>query len=128
MQSTLIHLKFIFSAIIGIIVNLLGGWDIALQTLLTLTVLDFFTGLITGIANKNLSSQAALRGIVKKIGIYTLIAVVAVGGEALENTGLRTIIIGFFIITEIISIVENWADFGLPIPPQLKNILAELKK
>ena len=128
MQNTYIYLKVIFAAIFGVVVNFLGGWDVALSTLLTLTVLDFLTGVLTAIVNKNLSSQLAAKGIVRKIGIYILIAAISVGGTALGNRDLRDIIIGFFIVSEIVSIVENWAAFGLPIPPQLKNILADLKK
>jgi len=127
MQSTYIDLKIIFAILFGVVVRFLGGWDIALQSLFTLTVLDFITGVITAILNKTLSSQVAIQGIAKKIGIYTLIAVVVAGGEVLGNNDLRDIVIGFFIITEVLSIVENWANFGLPIPPQLKNILADLK-
>jgi len=127
MQSTYIYIKIILAAIFGVVVNFLGGWDVALQSLITLSVLDFITGVITAIANKNLSSNTAVKGIAKKIGIYTLIAVVVAGGTYLGNNDLRSIVIGFFIVSEIVSIVENWADFGLPIPPQLKNILADLK-
>ena len=128
MQETFVYIKIVLATAFGMIVKLLGGWDIALQSLITLTALDFITGVITGMANKNLSSHLAIRGIVKKIGIFTLIAVVVAGGDALGNDDFRGIVIGFFIIAEIISIVENWANFGLPIPPQLKKALVNLKK
>jgi len=127
MQNTYIYIKVVIACLFGVVVNFLGGWDTALQTLLTLTVLDFITGVLTAIVNKNLSSSIAAKGIVKKIGIYALIAAVVAAGDILGNSDLRGIVISFFIITEIISIVENWADFGLPIPPQLKTILADLK-
>ena len=128
MDNIILYIKIILAFCIGIIIKLLGGWDIALQSLFTLTVLDFLTGVIVAIADKNLSSSMAFKGIAKKIGIYTLIADVVAGGNALGQDNLRGIVIAFFIVTEIISIVENWANFGLPIPPQLKNVLAELKK
>ena len=128
MNNLILSVKIFFTAAIGIMIKLLGGWDIALESLLTLTVLDFLTGVIVAIADKNLSSSLAFKGIAKKVGIYTLIAVVVAGGNALGQDNLRGIVIAFFIVTEIISIVENWANFGLPIPPQLKNVLAELKK
>jgi len=128
MNNIISYIKIFFALFLGIIIKMLGGWDVALQSLFTLTVLDFLTGIILAIANKNLSSGIALKGIAKKIGIYTLIAVVVAGGNTLGNNNLRGIVIGFFIATEIISIIENWADFGLPIPPPLKNILAEMKK
>ena len=128
MQTALNYIKITLATLFGIIINLLGGWDAALQSLLTLTVLDFITGITTGIVNKNLSSVIAVRGIAKKIGIYTLIAVSVVGSTALGNEDLRSIIITFFIISEIISIVENWAEFGVIIPPNLKDFLGKFRK
>jgi len=122
------YIKITFAVGFGIILRLLGGWDTAIESLFTLTVLDFITGVILAACNKTLSSDIAVKGIAKKIGIYTLIAVVVAGGEYLGNEDLRGIVIGFFIAAEVISIVENWANFGLPIPPQIKNILLDLNK
>ncbi|MCL2739826.1 MAG: phage holin family protein, partial [Oscillospiraceae bacterium] len=115
MNNIISYIKIAFAFCTGIAINMLGGWDMALQSLFTLTVLDFLTGVIVAVGGKKLSSGMAFRGIAKKIGIYTLIAVVVTGGNALGNNDLRGIVIGFFIATEIISIVENWANFGLPI-------------
>jgi toxin secretion/phage lysis holin len=128
MNNIILYLKIFFAAIIGIVIRFLGGWDIALESLFTLTALDFLTGVIVAIHNKNLSSGIALRGIAKKIGIYTLVAVVVAGGKVIGNDDLRDVVIGFFMVCEVISIIENWANFGLPIPPQLKKILSELKR
>jgi len=128
MDNLIIIIKLVCSVIVGFIIKHLGGWDIALESLFTLTVLDFITGVIVAICDKSLSSNIAIKGIAKKIGIYTLIAVVEVGGKYMGNEDLRNIVVGFFIAAEAISVIENWGNFGLPIPPQLKNILADLKE
>ena len=116
--------KFIIATICAAVTALLGGWDMLLETLFIFTILDIVTGITLGIAKHELSSAKAQIGFAKKIGIYVMVAIaVRLDGLFGMNEGIRTAVIGFFVATEGLSLVENWAAFGLPIPEKLKAVL-----
>ena len=106
----------------------LGGWDIALQTLLIIIVLDYITGICKAIHNKKLNSEIGLKGIVKKVGYLIIVAVAVILDRIAGNTGaIRTLVIYFFVANEGISILENWGGMGLPLPKKLTETLEQLK-
>ena len=107
---------------------LLGGWDIALQTLLTVIVLDYLTGVCKAIYNKKLNSGIGFKGIVKKLGYLIIVAVSVELDRIAGGTGaIRTLVIYFFVANEGISIVENWGSMGLPLPQKIIDVLEQLK-
>lgn len=114
----------------GTIVNyFLGGWDLALKTMILFMALDYILGVICGGKKKTLSSQIAFNGILKKVAILFVIAV----GVALDNVVgaqgiLRSLVLFFYIGLEGISILENAASLGVPIPEKLKDSLSQLKE
>jgi len=121
-------INFITGTLATALVYFLGGWDIALQVLLLVVVLDYLTGVCKAIYNKKLNSEIGLKGIVKKIGYFILVAVSTMLDRITGDTGaIRTIVIYFFVANEGISILENWGGMGLPLPPKLKNALEQLK-
>lgn len=106
----------------------LGGWDIALQVLLIVVVLDYITGIAKAIYNKKMNSTVGLKGIIKKVGYFIIVAVAVILDRITGNTGaIRTIIIYFFVANEGISILENWGGMGLPLPQKLIDTLEQLK-
>lgn len=107
----------------------IGGWDLFLEILVTLTVLDFITGILAAIYHKCLSSEIGSKGIVRKIGIYIIVAVACLL-DRLMNTSfiLRGAAIGFYITVEGLSILENWGRMELPLPKPIKNALLQLKE
>jgi len=115
-------------AIFGSMVNYLwGGWDMALRTLLLFMLLDYILGVICGIRDKKLSSDTAYKGIFKKITILIVVAV----GVSLDNITnaqglIRGLVIFFYMGLEGISILENAARMGVPIPDKLKDVLKYL--
>lgn len=112
----------------GCLVNFLGGWDLMLEALLTLVVLDYITGLLKAISTKTLSSRVGLRGLIKKIFILILIATAYVIQHVIGDTiPLREIVIMFFICNEGISLLENSSEF-VPIPDKLKETLIQLRE
>lgn len=128
-MKTSIAVKSISAGLITAISYLLNGWDTALQTLCLFMVVDFITGLLKGIVNKELNSQTCLKGIVKKC-CYFLLVIVAVALDRLypEAQGLvRTLVCYFLVATDGISILENIGAAGVPYPKFLKNILEQLK-
>ena len=59
-------LNEILSVILTTSIYLLGGFDIALQSLLIVIVIDYLTGIASAIYNKELSSKIGFKGIIKK--------------------------------------------------------------
>lgn len=107
-----------------------GVWDIALLVLITFMVMDYITGVLRGYINKELSSDVGLRGIARKAVIF-IVLIVAVMLDRLLNTGnwvFRTVACYFYIANEGISLLENCAALGLPIPEKVKDALAQLKE
>ena len=117
------------AAVCSVLVSVLGGWDLSLKILVTLTVLDFITGILTAIYSHTLSSEIGSKGIVKKIGIYIIVAVACLLDQLMNtNFALRGAAIGFYITVEGLSIIENWSKMDLPLPGIIKNALLQLQQ
>ena len=128
-MENLNSIKYSFAAVGSAAAYFLGGWDLMLKILVTLTALDFLTGVLAAIYNKCLSSEIGSKGIVRKVGIYIIVAV-AYMLDSLMNTNnvIRGAAIGFYISIEGLSIVENWSRMELPLPKAVKDALAKLKE
>lgn len=110
-------------------VYLLGGFDVALNCLLTAIVLDYVSGIIKAYVNKELSSQIGVKGILKKVGILVVVMLsVLIDRVAGETGAIRTLVIYYFVANEGLSILENIGAAGVPIPAKLKKALTALKK
>lgn len=120
--------NFITGTLATTLVYFLGGWDIALQTLIIVIGLDYLTGVCKAIYNKKLNSTISFKGIVKKIGYLIIVAVAVELDNITGNTGaIRTLVIYFFVANEGISILENWGSMGLPLPQKVFDVLEQLK-
>lgn len=118
------NLDKFFGAILGLITYLVGGFDNLLITLLIFMFLDYVTGVIKGIVKKDLSSKKGMIGILKKIG-YIFIIILSTFFDKITTDGenaIRTLTLYFFIANEAISILENWALIGLPLPKKLLEV------
>ena len=106
----------------------LGGFDGFLYALVVFTILDYITGMMRAIVDKNLSSEIGFRGIFKKVLIFTMVAVGNIADKQLIGSGeiLRTTVIFFYLSNEGLSLLENASRVGLPIPEKLKEILLQL--
>ena len=111
------------------IIYLLGGIDISLQCLIIAIVLDYISGVIKAFTLKQLSSKIGFKGLLKKIGILMIVMLGVLVDRVAGNTGaIRTLVIYYFVANEGLSILENIAITGVPIPNVLKKALKELKK
>jgi len=133
-------LREIFLVVIGtaggVIVSALGGWDLALQTLLIFMLIDYAAGLIAaGVfkkskksANGALESHAGFKGIIKKCMIMLFVIM----GHQLDNVigwdFVRYAVIIAFLANEAISIIENAGLMGVYIPPVLRQAIDILRK
>lgn len=117
-------------------ISIIGGWigyfvggiDGLMMTLLAFMVLDYITGIMCAIANKQLSSAVGFKGICKKVLIIMLVGVAHIVDLHVVGTGsaLRSAVVCFYLSNEGVSMLENAAQLGLPIPEKLKDILAQL--
>ena len=121
-------IQLVFAAIGGWLGYFLGGCDGLLYTLLAFVILDYLTGIMCAIVDKKLSSEIGFRGIFKKVLIFVLVGVGhLMDVQILGAAGvLRTAVIFFYLSNEGVSLVENAAHLGLPIPTKLKAVLEQL--
>lgn len=121
-------INFVTGTLATALVYFLGGWDIALQVLITVVILDYITGVCKAISDKKVNSAVGLKGIVKKLGYFIIVAVSVILDRISGNTGaIRTLVIYFFVANEGISILENWGGMGLPLPKKIFDVLEQLK-
>jgi len=115
------------ACVVEALTAMLGGWDVWLEALVIFVILDYLTGLLAAAASKELSSEVGFRGIVKKVLIFVLVAVAYEVDILLGLAIIRMAVIGFYLGTEGLSILENAGRAGLPLPDVLRNALAQLK-
>jgi toxin secretion/phage lysis holin len=128
MSKELATFNTIIGAIGATVTAALGGWDIALQVLVTFVVLDYITGLTVAVSEKTVSSAVGFKGIVKKVMIFALLFVAVQADKATGSNIIRSFTIMFYIANEGISVLENAGKLGVPYPAPLKNILVALKE
>lgn len=123
------ELQLIWSSIGGLIGWYLGGIDGFIYALVAFVVMDYVTGLMAAMLEKKLSSEVGFRGIFKKVLIFILVGIAHVMDFYLIGNGsaIRTAVIFFYVANEGISILENVAHIGLPIPKKLRDILEQLR-
>lgn len=114
-------------AVIGIILqHLFGPWSDSFETLLILMVIDYITGISAAYINPNmkLDSSKCGAGALKKVVILLIIAT-TYRIDLIGQTMAKDVVLLFFIGREALSILENAANCGLPIPQKLKDTLAQ---
>lgn len=121
-------IQLIFAAIGGWLGWFLGGCDGLLFALLVFVAVDYITGVMCAIADHSLSSEVGFKGICRKVLIFLLIGIANILDVQLIGTGsmLRTAVVFFYISNEGISLLENAAHLGLPIPAKMKEVLEQL--
>ena len=123
------YLIDLITAISSTILYLLGGWDIALKCLIVVIIIDYLTGVLSAIYNRKLNSIIGTKGIIKKVAYLCIVALSTIIDIITGQTGvIRTLVIYFFVANEGISIIENIAEMGVPMPKRLIDVLEQLKK
>lgn len=121
-------LKSVMSVLSTSFLYLLGGWDIALQSLLIFIILDYLTGIGKAYVTKKLNSNRGLKGIVKKVSMLCIVAVAVIIDNMTGYTGMiRNLVIYYLVANEGLSIIENLSEMGIIIPEGLKNRLEQIK-
>ena len=121
-------IQIIFAAIGGWLGWFLGGFDGLLYALIIFVVVDYITGVMCAVVDKNLSSSVGFKGICRKMLIFVLVGIAHVLDANVIGDGsvLRTAVIFFYLSNDGVSLLENASHLGLPIPEKMKEILEQL--
>ena len=91
------------------------------EYLLACNILDIVTGFIKAYDQKDISSKKMKHGALSKVTIWCVVAVSIILSAYLD-TDLTGYIVGYYLVMEMISILENVSVF-IPVPDKIKNIL-----
>ena len=121
-------IQLIFTAVGGWLGWFLGGCDGLLYALIVFVVIDYVTGVMAAVVDHKLSSEVGFKGIFKKVLIFLLVGIGHILDTHVIGSGsvLRTAVIFFYLSNEGVSLIENAAHLGLPIPKKLKSVLEQL--
>ena len=128
MQNVIDKIELMFAALGGFLGWFFGGFDGFLYALIVFVVMDYFTGILAAGVKRELSSEVGFKGIAKKVCIFVLVGIAnIVDTQVLMNgSAIRTAVIFFYLSNEGLSVLENSAVIGLPIPDKLKAMLIQL--
>ena len=136
-------LQIIITGVAGALSSLLGVLYIPVLMLVACNIIDYITGLMAAPYRKDggISSYKSIRGITKKVSMWILVVVGSMLDQMLayaattlgwksQATYLIACLVAIWIIcSEIISILENVQDIGVPLPkwmlPLVKNIKSQ---
>ena len=121
-------IQLAFAAVGGWLGYFLGGCDGLLYALIAFVAIDYITGVMCAISDKALSSEVGFRGICRKVLIFLLVGIGHIVDAQVIGSGgvLRTAVIFFYLSNEGVSLIENAAHLGLPVPDKLKAVLEQL--
>ncbi|MBP2028684.1 toxin secretion/phage lysis holin [Acetoanaerobium pronyense] len=129
MKELVLKFQLITAGIGGFLGWTIGGIDSIANALVAFVVIDYLTGVMVAILERRLSSNIGFHGIIKKVMIFVFVGIGHIFDTKIIGDGgaVRTAIIFFYISNEGISIVENAAKIGLPVPEKLRNAILSLK-
>ena len=120
--------QMVFAAVGGWLGYFLGGNDGLLIALVLFAAVDYLTGVMCAVSDKVLSSNVGFKGICRKVLIFLLVGIANILDVDVIGAGsvLRTAVIFFYISNEGVSLLENAAHLGLPVPGKIKAVLEQL--
>lgn len=126
-------MKEVLQSVLAVIstglIYLLGGLDIAMTCLLIAIILDYVSGMLKAFITKQVSSKIGFKGILKKVSILLVVMLAVLIDRVTGETGaIRTLVIYYFVANEGLSVLENLAKAGVPVPQTIKKALKVMKK
>jgi toxin secretion/phage lysis holin len=132
-------LQILFATVAGAIVAYLNVLLVPFIVLIIVMLIDYGTGMAQAYVSHSLNSRIGVVGIIKKIGYIVAVtvgivadylissALTQVGIDIKINYCIGMIVTIWFIINELISVLENLAEIGIPLPKFLVAIIKRLK-
>lgn len=118
--------KLVFAALAAFWLSLPAVFAI----LVVVSLADIVSGVLAAAISGRLSSDASLKGMAKKAMIFLLVgvsvALESYPGVPALGLPLGQLVAGFFVAHEALSLLENAAEIGVPIPPFLRSALAKI--
>ena len=129
MKGIINHIQSVMVVLGGIIGSFIGKANGILYALIIFAVVDYITGVLSAILNKELSSRVGFRGIAKKVCIFIVVGVANIIDTKIIGSAcaVRSAVMFFYLSNEGISILENISATGLAIPEKIKNILEQIQ-
>lgn len=118
------------AAIVGSLYSwIYGEWSQIFGVLILVVIADYLSGIAASAVEGKISSRIGYVGIIKKLGIFLIIAMAHhLDGVFGDTNALRDAAIFFYVANELISVAENAGRIGLPLPPSITNVIAVLKE
>lgn len=113
---------------VGVIIGLIGEWSPMLSLFFTVIAIDYASGVMAAVIEKKLSSSVGLRGLIKKFAMVLIVVLAHQLDQYAGTSMIQSGVIMFFVVNELISITENYGRIGLPLPPQIKSVIAMLRE
>lgn len=125
----MVNLLAVLKWLTAMVISIWAGISTTVHLLCVLMALDFFTGLTGAFIRRKLSADVSFQGLAKKVMVLVLVYV----GHSITkplNVGfdLGEMIALAYVLNEVLSIIENCADVGVPIPPVLIQSLSKFRK
>lgn len=124
------------AAALGAVVSFFTGLPVIMWVLIGVMSIDYITGICCGAMGVSpktetggLSSRAAFKGLLRKCAVLLVVLLAVLLDLAVEsNSGIQfTAVTGatclWFIASEGVSVLENAAAMGLPVPAVLRRAL-----
>ena len=122
-------IKLTIGAVGATIAGIWGGLEMVVQALLILMAVDIATGMLAAWTEKTLSSRYGWRGItIKKMVTLLIVSAASCAEPLLGGVDAGTFAAGFYCATEFLSVIENAARAGVPVPAFLTKALAQLQE
>ena len=123
-------IKIIFGGIVTAVSGFLGGMDGIMYALLAFITIDYITGVAVAVKQRKLSSEVGFWGLVRKVCILLLVGIAHYIDVYVTKNGdvIRTVVSMYYIGNEGVSILENCGNLGLPLPPKLIAVMAQIKE
>lgn len=121
--------KIVLGAAVTAVSGFFGGLDGVMYALIAFITVDYLTGVAVAVKNKTISSQTGFRGLLKKAVILCIVGLANVLDANVIGSGdvFRTAAALYYIGNEGISLVENAAKLGVPVPEKICAVFAQLK-
>lgn len=133
-------IQAVFTAIGATLSSILGVLYIPTLMMVACNVIDYLTGMIAAHERgERITSGKGLSGIIKKVCLWLLVVVGSIVDSmityATEQAGLNfrmsflvaCVVVIWIICNEVISILENMSDIGVPMPKFLMKIVVYIQ-
>lgn len=120
------------ASIVGVVASIVSyavdGLGLAVSVLIVMMILDYVSGLLCAIVNKNLNSRIGYHGIIRKFYYLLLVASIYAISLVIPNISFAGDGASISLCAlEIISIMENGVKMGAPIPKFIKDLLLVIR-